>query len=380
MTHSEIAIVGAGLGGITAALLLNQAGFNVKLYEQTPGFSRIGAGIQLGPNVLKIMRRLGLEQKTEDMGSKPDAWISRNSSDGAIIADIPLNRRRADYGAAYVTLHRGDFHLMLADALPDGIIQHDRALVGIVPEAGKHRLTFANGTQATADAVVGADGVDSKVREILLGYEEPLFTGYVGHRAIFSAAPLLDQGYDLDACVKWWSRDRHMMIYYLDSSRTEYYYVTGAPEPSWQHGISFVPSSHDEMRATFSGYHSAVQAIIDASHTITKWPLLTRRPLPLWSRGGIALLGDACHPMKPHMAQGAAMAIEDAAILTRCLEQIGLARAEDAFELYRANRMERASRVQTVSNANTWLRSNENPDWVYGYDAYAAPLNGGVLL
>jgi 6-hydroxynicotinate 3-monooxygenase len=374
MTRSEIAIIGAGLGGIAAALLLRDAGFDVKLYEQAPGFSRLGAGIQLGPNVLKIMRRIGLEAETEAMGSKPDSWVSRNAPDGAVLADVALNRRREFYGAAYVTLHRGDFHLMLAAALDQGMMLYDRSLVGL-EDIGDHvRLNFANGEVAEADIVIGADGVNSRVREILLGEEEPLYTGYIGHRAIFPAAPLLNAGHDLDACVKWWSEDRHMMIYYLDASRTEYYYVTGAPEPRWEHGRSFMESSQDEMRATFAGYHETVQAIIGASRDITKWPLLTRKPLSLWSRGRTVLLGDACHPMKPHMAQGAAMAIEDAAMLARCLADVGIARHGQAFALYRANRGERASRVQRVSNANTWLRSDENPDWVYGYDVFSEPL------
>jgi len=374
MKHSQIAIVGAGLGGLTAGLLLLQLGFDVKLYEQASGFSRIGAGIQLGPNVLKIMRKLGLEAETEGMGSKPDSWISRNWSDGKIIADVPLNRRRDFYGAAYVTVHRGDFHLMLARALDAEAIEYDRRLVGIQAHQNFQRLSFDDGSEAQADIVIGADGVNSKVREILLGPEDPLYTGYVGHRSVFPAAPLIDQGYDLDACVKWWSDDRHIMIYYLDADRKEYYYVTGVPEETWPLDASHVPSSREEMRTAFAGYHPMIHAIIEASSNVKKWPLLTRKPLSLWSEGRTVLLGDACHPMKPHMAQGAAMAIEDAAILARCLSETGITRYSRAFDLYRANRIERATRVQANSNANTWLRENEDPDWVYTYDAINVPL------
>jgi 6-hydroxynicotinate 3-monooxygenase len=374
MRRSQIAIVGAGLGGITAGLSLRRLGFDVKLYEQASGFSRIGAGIQLGPNVLKIMRQLGLESETEAMGSKPDSWISRNWSDGEIIADVPLNRRRDFYGAAYVTVHRGDFHLMLAHALDPGAIEYGCRLISIEEKANHQRLLFADGSEAEADIVIGADGVNSRVREILLGTEDPLYTGYVGHRSIFPAAPLLEQGYDLDSCVKWWSDDQHIMIYYLDSSRKEYYYVTGVPETHWTLDSSHLPSSREEMHNAFVGYHPIIHAIIGASFNIKKWPLLTRKPLSLWSEGRTVLLGDACHPMKPHMAQGAAMAIEDASILARCLSEIGIKRYSAAFELYRANRMERATRVQANSNANTWLRSNENPDWVFAYDAINTPL------
>jgi 6-hydroxynicotinate 3-monooxygenase len=120
-----------------------------------------------------------------------------------------------------------------------------------------------------------------------------------------------------------------------------------------------------------------VQALINGSTEISKWPLLERDPLPLWSRGRIVLLGDACHPMKPHMAQGAAMAIEDAAMLTRVFQQVGLDDHEAAFRLYEDNRAERAGRVQLVSHNNTWLRTNENPDWCFGYDVFSEPLVEG---
>jgi 6-hydroxynicotinate 3-monooxygenase len=376
MQNSEIAVVGAGLGGLVAGLLLLQDGHDVRIYEQAPRFSRIGAGIQLGPNVLKIMRQLGLEQQVEAMGSKPDAWISRNGRDASVMADIPLNRRRDFYGAAYVTIHRGDFHRLLVEAFPADRVEYGRRLVALHDsDSGLKILEFFGGAYAGATVVIGADGVDSMVREALLGVEKPLYTGYVGHRAIFPAAALKSGGFDFDPCVKWWTDDRHIMVYYLDDAQEEMYYVTGAPEPGWNTDASNVGSSREEMHATFADYHPMVHAMIDASGEINKWPLLTRPPLALWHQGRVVLLGDACHPMKPHMAQGAAMAIEDAAMLARCLGECGgIENAMDAFALYGANRMERASRVQAVSNANTWLRTNENPEWVYGYDVFAIPL------
>jgi 6-hydroxynicotinate 3-monooxygenase len=373
--QTQIAIVGAGLGGLTAALLLLQAGYRVRIYDQAPQFSRLGAGIQLGPNVLKVMRRLGLEPDVEAMGSKPPSWISRNWDDGAILADVGLNRRREHYDAAYVTVHRGDFHKLLTTALPAGVLGFSKRVIGIDEDAHGVRLSFSDGDQAQADVVIGADGVNSVIREVLLGAEPPTYSGYVGHRAIFPAERLKAAGFDVDPCVKWWSKDRHMVVYYLDHRQEELYFVTGVPEPDWPHATAFVPSSREELRQAFAGFHPCVQAIIEATDEITKWPLLARPPLPLWSRGRLVLLGDACHPMKPHMAQGAATAIEDAAMLVRCIEDAGETADYGAvFELYRLNRMERASRIQAVSNANTWLRTDEDPDWVYGYDVLDAPL------
>jgi 6-hydroxynicotinate 3-monooxygenase len=375
MTQPRIAIIGAGLGGIAAGLLLRQEGFDVTMYEQAPGFSRLGAGIHVGPNVMKIMRQLGLEAAMEAMGSHPDFWYSRNWNDAAILAQIPLGDfARRTYGASYLTVHRGDFHALMVRAAPAGSIQYNKRLTAIGDRGPLVRLDFADGTSAEAEIVIGADGVNSMMREHLLGAEAPRYTGYVAHRAVFPASALAKYDFRFDQCVKWWSEDRHMMVYYVTEQQDEYYYVTGVPQAEWTDGIAWVPSSQDEMREAFAGYHPMVQSLIDACSDITKWPLLERDPLPLWSRGRLVMLGDACHPMKPHMAQGAAMAIEDAAILARALKAVGTSDHKTAFELYRANRIERASRVQKVSHDNTWLRDNEDPAWVFGYDAITVPL------
>lgn len=375
MSKPRIAIVGAGLGGIAAALLLRKEGFEATLYEQAPAFSRLGAGIHVGPNVMKIMRRIGLEGAMEAMGSHPDFWYSRNGADAAILSQIPLGDfARKHYGASYLTVHRGDFHQLMVDAVPSGSLHYDKRLTGIEDRGRDVVLRFEDGSVAEADIVIGADGVNSVIREHMLGAEAPRYTGWVAHRAVFSADRLAKYGFKFDQCVKWWSEDRHMMVYYVTEKQDEYYYVTGVPQAEWDMSKAWVQSSQEEMREAFAGYHPMVQALIDACDDITKWPLLERDPLPLWSRGRLVMLGDACHPMKPHMAQGAAMAIEDAAMLARCFGQVGVEDYETAFALYRANRIERASRVQKVSHDNTWLRTNEDPAWVFGYDVFEVPL------
>lgn len=373
MSNPRVAVIGAGLGGTAAAALLERSGYDVTLYEQAPAFSRLGAGIHLGPNVMKIMRRVDCEDALNDMGSHPDYWYSRDGQTAEFLSQIPLGDFAVkNYGASYITVHRGDFHALMTQAVKPGVIRFGKRLQAIEETDKDVRLTFSDGSVETADIVIGADGVNSKLREHLLGAEPPKYTGWVAHRAVFPASLLNNKRYDL--CVKWWHNDRHMMVYYVTKSLDEYYYVTGVPQAHWPEGVSMMDSSRDEMREAFAGFHPDIQHLIDVSQSITKWPLLERDPLPLWSRGRIVLLGDACHPMKPHMAQGAAMAIEDAAMLTRCLNEVGVSDYANAFALYEANRAERASKVQLVSHNNTWLKTNEDPAWVFGYDVFNMPL------
>jgi len=370
----QIAVVGAGLGGVCAAHLLHQAGYKVKLYEQAPALAPLGAGIHLGPNLMKVIRHIGLEQQVVDMGSQPDAWYSRDGKTSEIIATIPLGEYALErYGANYLTVHRGNFHALLVNTLPQGMLSLGKHLTGIEDLGEEVRLSFKDGTIDTADLVVGADGVYSRIREVLLGSEPLTATGYVGHRMMIPVSRL--KSFTHAACTKWWAEDRHMMVYFLDEKRDAIYCVTGVPEgDAWDMSKPWVPSSREELRTAFEGWHPYAMEMIEGAENVTKWPFFEREAQPLWSRGRIVILGDACHPMKPHMAQGAAMAIEDAAVLTRSLQETGTDKYRRAFEMFQANRQDRVRKVQTVSHNNTWLRSNEDPEWCFGYDAVTVPL------
>ena len=371
----RIAVVGAGLGGAATAKLLLQEGYDVRVYEQSPGFSRLGAGIHVGPNVMKILRRIGIEDALDAQGSRPDFWHSRHGETGDILAQIPLGDYAVKtYGASYLTVHRGDFHALLIEALPSGVVAYDKHLTRVEDRGDVVVMHFADGTSEEADIVIGADGVNSRIRDELLGPEPPKYAGYLAHRAVFPTPEVKAGMLPFEPCVKWWTDDRHLMTYFVTSKADELYYVTGVPVEEWDLNDRWLPSSQEEMREAFRGWHPTVQALIDATVEVTKWSLLERDPLPLWSRGRLVLLGDACHPMKPHMAQGAAMAIEDGAMLARCFKEVGVHNHELAFALYEANRAERASKVQRISHDNTWLRTNEDPAWCFGYDVFNVPL------
>jgi 6-hydroxynicotinate 3-monooxygenase len=374
----DIAVIGAGLGGAAAAALLNEAGQEVDVFEQAPEFVRLGAGIHIGPNVMKIFRTIGLEDRLASIGAHPDHWFSRDGMTGEYLSRIKLGDfARREYGAPYITIHRGDLHAEQIAILPKNRLHFGHALIDLEERDDHVLLTFGNGRQVAAGLVIGADGINSMIREKLLGVEKPRFSGWIGHRALVDMDKLRATGLDYERCVKWWwDQSRHIMAYATKGDGSEYYYVTGVPVDSWDHAAGFVDSSREEMEAIFGdGAHPMVRGLIDATTEVTKWPFWNRDPMSLWSRGRLCLLGDACHPMRPHMAQGACMAIEDAAVLTRALTLTGTQDYRNAFRIYEDARRERATKVQTISNANTWLKQPEDPSWVYAYDPMTVPLH-----
>lgn len=369
----RVGIIGAGLGGLTAGALLQTAGYHVAIYEQTSSIVRLGAGIHLGPNCIKVLNRTSIGRKLIDFAVQPTAWVSRMWDTSEILGSLPLRGfSEARYGAPYLTVHRGDMHGMLVAAVAPGTIQFGKRLVDLDPDVSSVTMKFEDGSSARADIVIGADGVHSRVREWMLGAERPIYSGYIGHRITFPADRLGDL--KIDDLTKWWAPDRHLIVYFLTHRRDEVYLVTGAME-EWPGDITWTQSSQDELREVFKGFHPTCQRLIDlATGDVTKWAFFERPPQPTWMKGRVVLLGDACHPMKPHMGQGAAMAIEDAAMLVRCLEHCHPDDAEQAFSIYRASRIDRVTQVQEVSRHNTWLRDPTDPTWVFGYDVFTEPL------
>ena len=370
---ARIAVIGAGLGGMTVAGLLQRHGFPVNVYEQAPAFSRIGAGIHLSSNVMLVMRRLGIERTLSDIALHPDAFVSRQWDTGEVLFELPFDpASEARYGAAYINVHRGDLHSVLESALVPATIAFGKKLSHIDSSSSAVRLFFEDGSQAEADLVIGADGLNSKVRDHLLGPEKPHYTGHIAHRAIFRATLL--NGLPIRACTKWWGPGHHILVYYMTQAREEVYIVTSAPQQEWTSSAAFVPCDRGELIATFDGYHAELRQVVKAATEITKWPIFDREPVERWSGDRIVLLGDACHPMRPYMAAGAAMAIEDAGILARCIAEIGSADAGESFAWYEANRKPRVRKVQQISMVNTWLRTPVDPEWFFRYDACVVPL------
>ncbi len=370
----SIAIIGAGIGGLTAAACLRRAGLDVRIYEQARGFTRLGAGIQQAPNAVRVLYALGLRDQLLAHAFQPESNDSRDHDTGTLTNSLPLGQVTLQrYGVPYFLMHRGDLHAMLNDLVPPDIIRLNHKLAGLEQQTdGTVRLRFTNGDAAEADAVIGADGVHSVVRALMLGHEQPRFTGRVAYRAVFPTTLL--GGLQPDPCVKWWGPDRHIVSYYVNPSRDELYFVTSTPEPEFSVESWSAKGDLATLRAAYDTFHPRVRAILDACPDVHKWALVERDPLPRWTEGHVALLGDACHPMTPYMAQGASTSIEDGAVLSRCLDGVDRDGIPQALRRYEAARRPRTSRIQQTSARNTWLKHPHDADWVYGYDAWTVPL------
>ncbi len=371
----SVAVVGAGMGGLAVAATLRQVGIDVQVYEQAARFARIGAGIQMMPNSMKVLREIGVEERLRKTAFAPYSHLNRVGDTGEVTRELPMPESL--YNAPYLCMHRADLHGALASAVPADIIHLNKKLVGLDQTRGQVMLKFADGTSAQADAAIGADGVHSVVRDIIIGPDAPIHKGRIAYRAVFPAA-LMNGGDIGPSRTKWWGKDRHIVIYYTNVARSEVYFVTSVPESAeWLTQESWSAKGDvKELRAAYEGFHEQVRMVLNACPDCHKWAILEREPLPRWSDGRVALLGDACHPMTPYMAQGAATSIEDAAILARCLDKVEGDDIAGAFKRYEAHRKPRTSLVQAISSANTWMKEgSSDTSWLYGYDAWNVALD-----
>lgn len=371
----NVAVVGAGMGGLAAAAALRLKGIDVTVYEQAKQFARVGAGIQIGCNAMHVLRGLGLETRLRSRTFYPRSWNNRDGRTGEVMFDMIFgSAAEAKYGAPYLLAHRGDLHEALASIVPAEVIRLDHRLVGVEAVSGGVRLAFANGASAEADAVIGADGVHSALKKILFGEDTLNVTGRIAYRTTYPAKLL--EGFEMDECAKWWGEDRHIVMYYVKPDRSEVYFVTSQPEPEFGLESWSAEGDVDVLRTAFEGFHPTVQRVLAACPSVHKRVLVDREPLERWGDGRAVLLGDAAHPMTPYMAQGAAMAIEDAAVLSRCLDGVEPDGVGAALERYEATRTERTARMQLTSRQNAWGKGATETDWVYGYNAWTAPLAG----
>ncbi|WP_414448055.1 FAD-dependent monooxygenase [Burkholderia sp. 22PA0099] len=378
----KIGISGGGIGGLAAAIALARGGHAVTVFEQADAFGRVGADINLTPNAVRALDGLGIGALLRETAARPCARISRTWDTGAVTSHLAMSdEAERQYGAPQLTMHRADVVNALVQAIPAERLRLGARVAGFARrEAGGSTgestggsIALADGSRHEFDLIVGADGIHSRVREFLFGEDRPQFTGVVSYRAVVPVERIA--GDDVGAFVKWWgpTPESQIVTFPLNRGRDVFIFATTA-QPDWTHESWTAPGDPDALRDAYRHFHADARALLAACDTVLASALYVRDPLPQWSRDGFTLLGDACHPMMPFMAQGAGMAIEDAVVLSRALDAATPATLAAALERYETARRERTARIQIGSRGNNWLKEGGNADWVYGYDAWGVPL------
>ncbi len=367
-----IAIIGAGISGLAAAIALARAGRAVEVFEQASVFRRIGAAINLCPNAVRVLDGMGIGPALRERAHIPAYRNSLIYDTAEETSRTDLTDAEARFGAPQIMTHRADLLSALENALPAGSVHLGTRLVGLDQTADGVVLVFEDGTRRTVAGVIGADGIHSVVRAAVFGAESPTYSGMTAYRGIVPKERLPDL--DFSGSTKWWGPTLDSMLVTFSINRgSEVFVFATKGEPEGARESWSAEADVAELRAAFADYHPDARRTLAAIDQPLKTALYVRDSLPRWGEGRVTLLGDACHPMLPFMAQGAAMGLESVAVLVRCLAEAGDDVA-GAFARYERTRIARASAIQQESNRNDWLRFANDPARVYGFDAWSTPL------
>lgn len=383
MDSLHVLVVGAGLGGLAAAIALRRQGHRVSVFEQAPAIGEIGAGIMLTPNAVAALGALGAMDRVRPLAVEPQQARSRHFQTGETLGVRPVaGAYEPAHGHPMYNIHRADLHRALAETLRDvggtGVeLRLGHALSDVRIGGRAVEVRFTNGLTYQGDVLIGADGIRSVVRRNGLGLDQPpRFTGMVAWRGL---VPLdrLPEALRSTSMTSWTSPDRHIIEYAVGDLKN---YVAMAMQPGWEAETWSTPSSVEEVLAHFPGWHPDITEILKATPQggSFKYALFDRDPLPQWGQGRVTLLGDAAHATLPLMAQGAAMAFEDAVVLARAFAAAGS--VEDALKIYEDARRERTAWVQLKSRtALEYYHSTDKGKWqsdtaerqnvLYNYDA-----------
>jgi salicylate hydroxylase len=386
----RIAIVGAGLGGLAAAIALRRQGFEVQIYEQATELAEFGAGINISPNSVKFFHAVGLAEKLHAISSEPIGLTWRNWDSGEIYNCLPFDDFEKRYGAKYYVVHRSDLHRLLSEAVPQASIELGKRCTRVESRNGSVGLSFEQGTSADADVVVGCDGIRSAVRACMFGGKGPHYAGTMCWRAL-APSSALPKDYQ-DRYVNQWSGDGGFVISYYIRQNKFINFVCVRQQPGWAEQSWSVPSSVDEMLAAFPHAGERLRRMMGEATSCSKWGQFTGEHAPQWTKDRVTLLGDSAHAMLATFGQGANMAFEDAYVLAQWLR----ANADDphaALAGYEAVRKPRATRVQQLSRTEVhFKKQHSNWDrlrrevafvtrhgsttsgvyrWIFGYDPIA---------
>ena len=393
MTVRKVLVVGAGLGGLSAASCLMKAGFDVEIYEQAPALGEVGAGIQISANAMHVMRHLGLGEAIAELGVKPGGYVFRLHDTGEIIQQFSLSdEHERQHGAPYVQMHRADLHDLLAARAREfksDVIHLNKRVTGFAEDADGVTLSLADGSSARGDILVGADGLKSVIARQIVGEIPATYTGDAAWR-VTVPVERLPRNFLEPVMNVFMGPGGHVVCYYLRGGKILNFVgiveTDEVSEESWT-----VKFPWEQLKADFAGWHPTIQAVIDAADRdgCYRWSLHNRPPVRGWSTARATLLGDSAHATLPYLAQGAAMAIEDGAVLARALRQE--ASAAEALDLYQRNRVDRTARIVEQSTDNRRLFHLPSKDairaefatrdqgadrntWLYSYNPLTVPL------
>lgn len=353
-------IAGGGIGGLTAALALHHFGWDVTLCEQADSISEIGAGIQISPNGMKVLRALGLEEGITASAFRPKAAQFRGGKSGKLIFSESMAGYEQKYGAPYLHIHRADLiavlHRALEARLP-GALRTGAAVTGYSHSAEAASITLADGSEISGDIVIGADGIHSAIRSQMLGRQKPRFTGNLAWRAVVPVERLHGHVPDPVAGV-WFGEGKHAVTYLLRGGALANF--VGVVERDDWHSESWTErGTREQALADFEGWHPVITTMLAKAEAHYRWALFDRKPLSQWVDGRAALLGDACHPMLPFMAQGAVQAMEDGYVLAHAVSEASS--LEAGLACYYDKRRDRTARVQMAARRNIELFHQKTP-------------------
>jgi salicylate hydroxylase len=390
MRDCHVIIVGAGIGGLTAALSLQRHGMGVSVYEQASELREFGAGLMVTPNAMHALDFLGVGEAIAATSNVLSGLLIKHYRTG----DVLQSRSAGDayklkYGAGYFQVHRADLHNALSAAVhanDPGCIRLDHAFTDLVQDGTGVVARFANGAIARADALVGCDGGRSVVRDKVHGSGPVTYTGQVAFRALVPVAGLVQELRPLPRCL--YIGPGRMFLHYLLRKSSVMNIVAIARRTRWEAEGWAVRAEIQELLELYGDFHPQVRRMIGSAgpDALFKWGLRDREPLPQWTVGRVSALGDAAHPMSPFLGQGAVMAIEDGMVLGRCFAEAGS--PEDALVTYEMARKERANAVQLQSreqaNALQGFLGEFNPGrhaeerGLFDYNPVTAPLRGAT--
>jgi len=383
----RIAIVGGGIGGLTAALALRARGLDATVFEQAEILREIGAGVSIHPNAARLLKRIGLDDQLRKIGSPISGITLRTSKGDAITTPVgPATPAFSPDGGQGYNVHRADFLNLLFAALPKGTVALGHRCIQVKEDGNRIHVSFANGASADADVVIGADGIRSVVQREIGLQSRPTSEGIMAYRGLIPAERLAWAN-DLKDPALWLGSGRSFLLYPVASGRlinmVAFVPTDTESEESWS-----APGDLKALAAEYAGWDEPVVDTINSLDETFRWGIYDRAPLPYWSTDCITLMGDAAHPMVPHVGQGAGQSIEDAITLAVLLEECIAVEVAGRLKLYEALRLARTSRVQALARAagKLYRSEHENPSekaerlrewmaqgkWVFEHDAEKA--------